>query len=123
MRYPTDFIGRYLTGPPEPGKCAALQRRVHRPAIQKDVLAHNEPRMLAAQECTHSPELCRCAIAPRGNARAALGPRRLCRNTARGDHTGVNIRDFAAKTYITRFGEPVEKLVPEQHPDPISQEK
>ena len=40
-----------------------------------------------------------------------------------GDHTGVNIRDFAAKTYITRFGEPVEKLVPEQHPDPISQEK
>ena len=33
------------------------------------------------------------------------------------------IRDFAAKTYITRFGEPVEKLVPEQHPDPISQEK
>ncbi|MDP3908665.1 SDR family NAD(P)-dependent oxidoreductase [Novosphingobium sp.] len=40
-----------------------------------------------------------------------------------GDHTGVNIRDFAAKTRITRFGEPQEKLVPEQHPDPISQEK
>ena len=45
-----------------------------------------------------------------------------------GDHTGVNIRDFAAKTYITRFGEPVEKLIPEPNPasaapDPISQEK
>lgn len=45
-----------------------------------------------------------------------------------GDHTGVNIRDFAARTYITRFGEPVEKLIPEPSqtgaaPDPISQEK
>lgn len=45
-----------------------------------------------------------------------------------GDHTGVNIRDFAAKTYITRFGEPVAKLIPEPNPagaapDPISQEK
>lgn len=30
-----------------------------------------------------------------------------------GDHTGVNIRDYAAKVHVTRFGEPQEKLIPE----------
>lgn len=45
-----------------------------------------------------------------------------------GNHTGVNIRDYAATTYITRFGEPTEKLIAEPLaagalPDPISQEK
>lgn len=45
-----------------------------------------------------------------------------------GDHTGANIRDFVAKTHITRFGEQHEKLIPEPQaagakPDPISQEK
>ena len=29
-----------------------------------------------------------------------------------GDHTGVNIKDFAEQTYVTRFGERQEKLIP-----------
>lgn len=33
-----------------------------------------------------------------------------------GDHTGANIRDYAAKTYVTRFGERQEKLIPESSP-------
>lgn len=45
-----------------------------------------------------------------------------------GAHTGVNIKDYAEKTYVTRFGEPQEKLIPEPlsssvRPDPIRQEK
>lgn len=45
-----------------------------------------------------------------------------------GAHTGVNIRDFAEKTYVTRYGEPQEKLVPGSFPegvrrDPSTQEK
>jgi hypothetical protein len=45
-----------------------------------------------------------------------------------GAHTGVNIRDFAEKTYVTRYGEPQEKLVPGSFPqdvrrDPSRQEK
>ncbi|MEJ6012054.1 SDR family NAD(P)-dependent oxidoreductase [Novosphingobium aquae] len=44
-----------------------------------------------------------------------------------GDHSGANIRDFVAKTHITRFGETQEKLIPEPptasgQSDPISQE-
>lgn len=34
-----------------------------------------------------------------------------------GDHTGVNIKDFAEQTYVTRFGERQEKLIPTQSPD------
>ena len=30
-----------------------------------------------------------------------------------GTHTGVNIHDLAERTYITRFGEPTEKLISE----------
>src|SRR5690606_3409610 len=30
-----------------------------------------------------------------------------------GAHTGANIRDYAKKTRITRFGEPQERLIPE----------
>ena len=30
-----------------------------------------------------------------------------------GAHTGVNIREYAEKTYVTRFGEPCERLLPE----------
>lgn len=30
-----------------------------------------------------------------------------------GDNTGINIRDYAAKTHITRYGEPQEKLIPD----------
>ncbi len=30
-----------------------------------------------------------------------------------GDHTGVNIKDYAQKVRVTRFGEPQEKLLPE----------
>ncbi|RYE04108.1 MAG: SDR family oxidoreductase [Sphingomonadales bacterium] len=30
-----------------------------------------------------------------------------------GNHTGVNIKDYAAKTRITRFGEPQEPLIPQ----------
>ena len=29
-----------------------------------------------------------------------------------GDHTGVNIKDFAEQTYVTRYGERQEKLIP-----------
>jgi len=32
-----------------------------------------------------------------------------------GDHTGVNIRDYAEQTYVTRYGERHEKLIPEPH--------
>jgi NAD(P)-dependent dehydrogenase (short-subunit alcohol dehydrogenase family) len=36
-----------------------------------------------------------------------------------GNHTGVNIKDYAAKTRITRFGEPQEPLIPQsQEPTP-----
>lgn len=30
-----------------------------------------------------------------------------------GEHTGVNIRDYAEQTYVTRYGERQEKLIPE----------
>ena len=30
-----------------------------------------------------------------------------------GNHTGVNIKDYAARTRVTRFGEPGERLIPE----------
>lgn len=45
-----------------------------------------------------------------------------------GDQSGVNIRDYAAKTRITRYGEPAEKLIPdgpatEWQGEPIRQEK
>ena len=31
-----------------------------------------------------------------------------------GNHTGVNIKDYSERTYVTRFGEPQEKLRPEE---------
>lgn len=34
-----------------------------------------------------------------------------------GDHTGVNIKDFAEQTYVTRFGERQEKLIPAPQSD------
>lgn len=45
-----------------------------------------------------------------------------------GAHTGVNIRDLAERTHITRYGEPAEKLISESlgtyvPTDPVSQEK
>lgn len=37
-----------------------------------------------------------------------------------GDHTGVNIKDFAEQTYVTRFGERQEKLIPAPQSDVTS---
>ena len=34
-----------------------------------------------------------------------------------GDHTGVNIKDFAEQTYVTRYGERQEKLIPARPAD------